>query len=280
LREFFISLENYTILVSLLVNQQMKVSFLICLFSLWIFDCCTPDKPREILFIGNSLTYYHDMPATLQKIFNEKKIKINVHQSTLPGVSLADHLVNPQTLKKIEGQNWDVVILQEGTVRILIPEARKYKFERSVFKFDSIIKLKGGKTILYQSYPISIYPEKYCYPSLLISNTIPEREYCSDELKDSDQEFRIIEDAFNKLSKQIDCDIAQVGLFFEICKRKYPELALFESVEDTHPSALGSYLIACVFFKELTGEKASKISYSAGLNELDVEKVREVVDSQ
>lgn len=159
----------------------MKTSSLIitCL-SILVLGACSDARPKEVLFIGNSLTYYHDMPLMLQGMLNENESKINIHQSTFPGVSLSDHLIKPETLAKLNSQNWDYVVLQEATVRVLIDEVREYNFEPSILRLDSLIKLKKGQTILYQSYPVSIYPKKYCYPSFLVRPEIPETNYCSD----------------------------------------------------------------------------------------------------
>jgi hypothetical protein len=240
---------------------------------------CQSRQPKEVLFIGNSLTYYHDMPAMLQEMLREKHSTINIHQSTEPGVSLNDHLTSEKTRKKLNSQSWDFVVLQEGTVRALIPEVMQYQLRPTVIKLDSIIRVKGGRTILYESYPVSKYPAKYCYPSFMISNTLIEKDYCSVELHSSDQEFKIIQNSFSELSNSINGDIAFVGTCFESCKRKFPELMLFESKEDTHPSKLGSYLIACVFFRVLTGESVNGISYNAGLELNDTKKIKEIVDS-
>ena len=257
----------------------MKISSLIitCL-SISVLGACSDARPKEVLFIGNSLTYYHDMPLMLQEMLNEKDIKINIHQSTFPGVSLSDHLAKPQTLEKLRSQNWDFVILQEATVRVLIPEVRVFNFVPAILKLDSLVKLKKGQTILYQCYPISIYPKKYCYPSFLIKPEIPETKYCSDSISNSSEEFEIIQESFNEVSQTIQCKVAPIGLYFELCKKKYPELSLFESTKDTHPSILGSYLIACVFFKTLTGEKTADIKYSGTLTQIDKSKVNEIVD--
>lgn len=258
----------------------MKVS-LVILASVFfgILQSCILENPKDVLFIGNSLTYYNDMPLTLQAMLNEKGIKINIHQSTFSGVSLSDNLTKSETLTKLNSKNWDYVVLQEATVRVLIDEVIEYNVEPTIIKFDSIIKLKKAKMILYQSYPVSEYPNKYCYPSFLIKPEIPEVQYCSDSLLNSVQEFNKIEASFKRISELITCEIAPVGLSFELCKRKYPELMLFESSSDKHPSRLGSYLIACVFYRHLTGQKTVDINYSLGVDHVDKCKMNELVDS-
>lgn len=81
----------------------MKIlSLIITCLLISVLDACSDRKPKEVLFIGNSLTYYHDMPVMLQAMLNEKDIRINIHQSTFPGVSLSAHLAKPQTdLRKV-----------------------------------------------------------------------------------------------------------------------------------------------------------------------------------
>jgi hypothetical protein len=46
----------------------------------------------NVLFIGNSLTYFYDMPQTLQMMLNETNPNIKIDQSTNPGQSLSGHL--------------------------------------------------------------------------------------------------------------------------------------------------------------------------------------------
>jgi hypothetical protein len=235
-------------------------------------------QPKEVLFIGNSLTFYHEMPAMLQQMLRENGYAINLHQSTQPGFTLSQHLTSESTLKKLNSQSWDIVVLQEGTIWTLIPEVVQYQVKPALVKLDSIIKAKGGRTVLYQSYSLSMYPARYCCPSNLIGSTLKEKEYCSAKLMNSKQEFEIIQNSFHELNNLIGSETALVGTSFELCKKKFPELMLFESREDPHPSKLGSYLIACIFYRVLTGEKTGEINYTAGLELPDIRKIKKVVD--
>lgn len=261
-----------------ILSNYLRYLFIVgCLFPSQ--GSCQSNKPKEVLFIGNSLTYYHEMPAMLQEMLHQQGSLTTIHQSTEPGVSLSYHVKSETTIKKLNSQAWDYVVLQEMPARILIPEVVRYQFNPSVIKLDSIIRKKGGQTILYESYPISKYPAHYCYHSSMISSQLKEKDYCSVELLNSTQELKIIKKSFREINKIIKGNLALVGTSFELCKKKFPELMLFESAEDTHPSLLGSYLIACVFYKVLTGEKAVGINYNAGLNLNDTRKIKEIVDS-
>ena len=127
---------------------------------------CQDKRIKNVLFVGNSLTYYNEMPKTLQSIIDDQDVRMNVQQITFPGYFLSQHLKDSLTISRINSQDWDYVVLQEATVRVLIPEIREYNFYPAVHKLDSIIKIKNGTTVLYQSYAISIYPKQYCMQRL------------------------------------------------------------------------------------------------------------------
>lgn len=46
----------------------------------------------NVLFIGNSLTYFYGMPTTVQKMLNETETNYKIDQITFPGMSLNNHL--------------------------------------------------------------------------------------------------------------------------------------------------------------------------------------------
>ena len=257
----------------------MKLFHIVVICSFPLVFKAQSQEAKQLLFIGNSLTYYHDMPLILQEMLNETGIRISVHQATVPGISLKDHITNPKTIATLRGSHWDYVVLQEATVRVLIPESEKYLVSPAIILLDSLIKRQGAKTVLYQPYALSTYPIKYCYPSTLINQKQPQTNYCSIELTDSKQEFKIIEDSYNHLAGTIHGEIARVGATFELFKQRNSELLLFESRENRHPSRLGSYLIACVFFRHLTGRKASDLKYDAKLGKLQAGMARTIVDS-
>ena len=67
----------------------------------------------DILFVGNSYTYYNDLPQMLSKIASSFGDSITYDQSTPGGASLYSHSQNQTTINKINQQNWDYVVLQD-----------------------------------------------------------------------------------------------------------------------------------------------------------------------
>ena len=64
--------------------------------------------------------------------------------------------------------------------------------------------------------------------------------------------------------------------FMEIVKN-YPNISLAHDI-NSHPSKLGAYLNACIFYKCFTKQKASTIKYRAGLDKKTTKIIQKVVD--
>ncbi len=139
-------------------------------------------KPKQIenqqkinvLFIGNSLTYYHDMTKTLQVMLDENNSKYNIEQSAFPGMTLKGHLEDiitetkgedvytrekeagetTETEKKLKSKKWDVIILQEGTGRLYYSEVIKEVINpsiKSVIDFNNNLENPVKLTTTFQS---------------------------------------------------------------------------------------------------------------------------------
>lgn len=71
----------------------------------------------RILFIGNSYTYYHDLPHTVQEIAahvaSDHRIKLAYKALAPGGCTFGKHLENRETLENIKLGGWDYVVLQE-----------------------------------------------------------------------------------------------------------------------------------------------------------------------
>ena len=66
----------------------------------------------NVLFLGNSYTYYNNLPYLVQKLANSVGLVLNHDQNTPGGAKLKDH-VSGTSISKIRQGGWDVVVLQE-----------------------------------------------------------------------------------------------------------------------------------------------------------------------
>ncbi|WP_027386386.1 SGNH/GDSL hydrolase family protein [Chryseobacterium gregarium] len=264
-----------------------------------VFKAQNKNKTDEInvLFIGNSLTYFHDMPQTVQKMLNETNPNIKIDQSTFPGQSLSGHLseiitsrtengINTrpkepgeitETEKKIAAKRWDVVILQTGGVGILIPENREMKVNKAIAAIRKLVNNPKCEFILFSTWPSkNQYPQQYCYPSSMIDESIKKDKCCSPVLENLTQEARVINESYELVAKENDLIKSDNGSkFFEILTR-HPEVELYE--DESHPNIYGAFLNACIFYKMLTGKKASDLKYIGAIDPKTAELLKNISD--
>lgn len=91
---------------------------LVLIFLLLFAQSC-PTQPEksttvDVLFVGNSLTYYNELPLLVQEILLKKGKHISVEQITEPNYSLEDHWVEGIVQQKIKSRTFELVIVQQG----------------------------------------------------------------------------------------------------------------------------------------------------------------------
>lgn len=238
----------------------------------------------NVLFIGNSLTYFYDMPQTLQMMLNETHPNIKIDQITFPGQSLSGHLSDIITLrtengistrkkeegettdteKKIAEKNWDIIILQTGTVSVLIPENRDINVNKAILDIKKLVSNPNCTFILFNTWSSkNKYPVQYCYPSGLIDKSIEKDKCCSLALANLEQEIKLINESYDLIAQQNNLLKSNHGTkYFEVLT-KYPEIELYE--DESHPNKYGAFLNACIFYQMLTKNKASILKYNGDI---------------
>ena len=78
--------------------------------------------------------------------------------------------------------------------------------------------------------------------------------------------------SYTKLAKTINARIVPVGLAWQRSRELRPDLDLFDP-DGSHPSTVGTYLTACVFFGVLTGQSPVGLPHRIISNDKDGEKL-------
>jgi hypothetical protein len=73
------------------------------------------ESQENLLFIGNSLTYYNEMPSLFQNIANAKGKEVNVEYYAPGGTGFVNHVYDNNVYDLFASRVWDVIILQPGT---------------------------------------------------------------------------------------------------------------------------------------------------------------------
>src|SRR5688500_5140984 len=91
-------------------------------------------SPVRILFVGNSLTYANDLPATLCGLARAAGKRAVCESIAKPDYSLEDHW-NERDARTAIARGWDFVVLQQGpsalpeSRRLLIAYAKRFDTE-------------------------------------------------------------------------------------------------------------------------------------------------------
>ncbi|CAM1374573.1 SGNH/GDSL hydrolase family protein [Tenacibaculum xiamenense] len=113
----------------------MKNLFYILLFiSTYSFAQSIEEKKEvSVLFIGNSLTYYNNLPKLVKRAANQKKVKMYVEMIAYPNYAIIDHWNGGKVQKLISNKKFDYVIIQQGPSsrangrKMLIDTGKKFK---------------------------------------------------------------------------------------------------------------------------------------------------------
>jgi hypothetical protein len=191
------------------------------------------NKPIRVLFVGNSYTYVNDLPkmiADLAKAGNQRPLEHA--RVTAGGWSLEQHWKAGKVSKEIAKEKWDYVVLQEQSLRPLTDPKLLFEYAGNL---DAEIKKSGVKTMLYQTWARQDAPEKQADLSK----------------------------AYFDLGKELGAKVAPVGEAWAKAIKDDPKLVLYNA-DKSHPSKVGTYLTACVFYAAIYGKSPEGLPGFAG----------------
>ncbi|GAB4019857.1 hypothetical protein [Spirosoma koreense] len=240
---------------------------------------------RNVLFIGNSLTYYGGMPDYLKAMLERTHPEVNLTVSAFPGMSLEAHLTQiivarngdgtttrikkageqTETEKAIVSQPWDIVILQEAPFRILIPEVRKYSSQVSIEKIKKLVTNSKCQFILFKTWaPKREFPTQFCYPAALIDRPVEKEQYCSRQVNSLEDEFKLLSSESDSLAAVTKVNTIDIGQTYHQALTEHRLLGLYD--QDGHPTKLGAYLNAYIFYRFLVGTEPVRMDYYGDLS--------------
>lgn len=176
-----------------------------------------PARPGSIrvLFIGNSLTYWNEMPWLLEQVAGGAP-GISAEFVGGSGMSLRQHWDRGRALRAIRERPWDYVVLQGQSIE---PRAAPRQFARYARMLDEEIRRRGAKTVFFVTWA----PE-------------------------GDAQAPITE-GYLAIARDLEALAARVDVAWQDLSRR--GLALYDG-SGLHPSFAGSYLSACAFYAIFT----------------------------
>ena len=213
----------------------------------------------KILMLGNSYTYFFDMPKILQALFDENDVDAQVDSVTAGGRRLVQNAdegdpLHAEVVKKCAQNAYDVLILQEQSHT---PMSHYREFLRGVCGCVELVK--PARTVLYATWG--------------------RKEGCDllDEFGWTNQSMTEgLAAAYDAAARKVGGQSAHVGkCFFETCK-EYPAIELYDP-DLSHPSYAGSCVAALTIYKKLMGKLPAKTA-SLNMDAADVAHACEIID--
>lgn len=189
----------------------------------------TQQKELNVLFVGNSYTFYNNLPHIAAILSEGTSTKLNTKRSVTGGAFLWEHWNGQrglETMKLIEEGNFDVVVLQDNSMATLTYPDSILKY---VKKFTDFNRKHGAKTLLLNTWAREKVPQW---------QTEIDRKY---------QEAAEISGATR----------IPVGSAWQLAMDIRPTIELYKS-DGSHPTPLGTLLTATMFVKAITGELPEK----------------------
>lgn len=168
----------------------------------------------RVLFIGNSHTYYNDMPHIFAGLCSEKNVTVEVTMLAHGGKGWDFHLAEPEVRFNILYGGYDAVVLQH----VAHPMGDLSVMDASGRQLIQLVKEAGARPILYMTWTTKA---------------------------DGEDAQESMSRPYRKLQQETGCELAPVGERWWEFHRQHPDVELYAE-DGRHASPEGSRLAASV----------------------------------
>jgi hypothetical protein len=187
-----------------------------------------PAGGYRVLFIGNSLTYFNDLPGTVARLAAMGDDTIHVQMVALPNFAVIDHANGmSNAVEVIRGGGWDYVVLQQGPTTTPIG---RDTLLLAVQQLDPDIRTAGAQTALLMVWPPA----------------------------DNLEAFDAVRASYQKAAQAVGGLFLPAGEAWRAAWAVNADLPLY-GPDGFHPSELGTYLAALVISEAITGHDARSL---------------------
>ena len=240
-----------------IIEKFMKYPFILFFI---LLQLSLKSQTYDVLFLGNSYTFYNNMPSLVSAIADSFEDTLNFSSNTPGGWQLANHAEqNSSSLQAINQQTWDYVVIQAQSQEPSFPpiqvEEQTYpaaeSLVQSILENDSCTEpmffmtwgRKNGDAVNGVGYP-----------------TISTYQGMQSRLRNS----------YLEMGYDNNSSIAPVGMAWKRSIDENPDFELY-TADESHPNLAGSYLAACVFYSSMFKKSCVGSSFIPdGLDSIDV----------
>ncbi len=184
---------------------------------------------QKILFIGNSYTYFNEMPteifAPLARADGETVLALSVTKGGARLMQYADPdtELGQKLQDTIRGQSFDWVVLQEQS---LTPLVNPRSFRNAVGILKAMLAPHTKNFLLYATW-----------------GRRPGETFLKETGLTTEEMTQLLAESYDLAGEEHGIPVAHVGKAFLSCRRANPEAELYHD-DGTHPSLLGSRIAA------------------------------------
>jgi hypothetical protein len=201
--------------------------------------------PVRILFVGNSLTFYNDLPGMFADLARSGGHQVTFELAAPGGWSLSQHAASETTLEKLERQLWDYVILQERSDIPVSAEMREEQMYPAIRLLERKAKESEAQAILFMTWG--------------------RRDGLSETgLGDFAAMQDQIQAGYMEIANELNTPVAPVGPAWQRAMEHDRDLDLW-AYDGVHPNEMGTYLAAAVFYTVIFQQSPEGLTYWAQL---------------
>lgn len=186
----------------------------------------------KVLFIGNSHTYFNDMPQLFAAMCKKAAgVETEVTMLAYSGRTLEWHEKEYFSIRfNLLYGNYDYCVIQQAA-HPFPPEEETAPYAKQII---TLCKAVGAAPVLYMTWAEKARPENQ----------------------------RVMTDVYTRLASETGALLAPVGLIWQEVRRRRPDIELYYP-DGAHASAYGDYLAAAVFCTVIAKGDLRKLDASA-----------------
>ncbi len=215
---------------------------------------CSSEPATRVLFVGNSYTFYNDMPDMFEDLAEASGLDVEIGMEAPGGWWLRDHADSEQTLDNIGTGDWDFVVLQEQSQLTAVRDLANIETWPAAKTLANATWRAGGDVILFMTWAHE-----------LGSSEIGHANYESMQTA--------VGGTYEALAESLDAAIAPVGAAWWLA-RESGQAVLYQA-DGSHPTKEGSYLAAAVLASAVLGVPLEEIDEKLGLDDDTAKRLRE-----
>lgn len=219
---------------------------------------------RSILIVGNSRTFFNDMPEMLREIADSagSPTKFQIETSAYPAATFKTHWEKART-RNLLTAGWDDVILQ--------PESGAQACQDCNSDF-----------LLYGPKLAAAAKVRQGHPHLVVGWAYDPQTYDEPRFHDygygRSDHLALIKTMHARLASDANMARINIASLWEAVRLSHPPIKL--TSDGNHPTMAGSYLYALAVYAHLSNEPVGAVTYvPEGVNLEDAKALRDAVDA-